>query len=107
MLIQVLTDNHIDGSAALIQEIESAVEQTLHRFENRITRTEVHLSDENSRHKSHGEPIRCRLEVRPASHQPVSVTADGANIDQAVSGALTKMEKLLDSTFGRLDDPRG
>ncbi len=75
-------------------------------FGERITRVEVHLSDENSSQKTHGDAMRCRMEARPAAREPVTVTADGATLDQAVSGAAKKLERLLDSTFGRLDDPR-
>lgn len=106
MIIQIKTDNHIQGSVELTQQVESVVEAALGRFGDRLTRVEVFLSDENSKHKTHGEPMRCRLEARPASRDPVLVSADGATLDQAISGAAKKMEKLLDSTFGRLDNPR-
>ncbi len=107
MLIQVNTDNHIDGREKLAAEVQASVESALERFAERLTRVEVHLSDENSRAKTHGDPMRCRLEARPAGQQPVVVTADGATIDQAVSVATKKLEKLLESAFGRLDDRRG
>jgi ribosome-associated translation inhibitor RaiA len=106
MNIQISTDNHIQGSAELTRRVESVVESALGRFGERITRVEVHLSDENSSQKTHGDAIRCRMEARPASRQPVVVTADAATMDQAIEDAAEKLEKLLDSTFGRLDDPR-
>jgi ribosome-associated translation inhibitor RaiA len=107
MIIQINTDNHVQGSAELTREVESLVESALGRFGDRITRVEVHLTDENSSQKTHGDAMRCRLEARPASRQPVTVTADAATIEQAVASAAKKMERLLDGTFGRLDDPRG
>jgi ribosome-associated translation inhibitor RaiA len=106
MQIQVNTDNHIQGSVELNQRVETAIESGLDRFSERITRAEVHLSDENSRAKSHGDPMRCRLEIRPASRDPMTVTGEGSTLDQAISAAVKKMVKLLDSTFGRLDDRR-
>ncbi len=106
MIIQVHTDNHIQGSAELERRVESVVATTLDRFGDRITRVEVHLSDENSARKDYGEAIRCRMEARPASRQPVAVTADATTVDQAVDDAAEKLEKLLDSTFGKLDNPR-
>jgi len=106
MNIQVNTDNHIQGSENLTREVESVIESALGRFGDRITRVEVHLSDENSSQKTHGDPMRCRLEARPAARDPVSVTADAATIDQAVSSAAKKLERVLDTTFGRIDDPR-
>jgi hypothetical protein len=50
--------------------------------------------------------MRCRMEARPAARDPVIATADGATLDQAVSSAARKLERLLYPTFGRLDDPR-
>lgn len=107
MTVQVNTDNHIRATAELYREVESVVESALGRFGDRITRVEVHLTDENGSQKAHGDAMRCRLEARPAGRQPVSVTADAATTGQAVAGAARKMERLLDGTFGRLDDPRG
>jgi ribosome-associated translation inhibitor RaiA len=107
MQIQVHTDNHIEGSDELINKVESALEQSLGRFAERITRLEVHLSDENSAQKSFGNAMRCRIEARLASRDPVVVTADGEIIEQAISGSTKKLVRLLDSTLGRLDNPRG
>jgi len=90
--------------AELTRQVESVVESALGQFGDRITRVEVHLSDENSSHKTHGDAMRCRMEARPAAREPV--TADGATLDLVIKDAAGKLEKLLDSTFGRLDDPR-
>ncbi|MCU0704193.1 MAG: HPF/RaiA family ribosome-associated protein [Fimbriiglobus sp.] len=107
MQIQIHTDRNIEADAQLIETVETAMAAALGGFGSRLTRVEVHLSDENGPVKSHGEPMRCRLETRPASRQPVLVTADAATVEQAVAAAAKKMERLLDSTFGKLDDPRG
>ncbi|MCS6864097.1 MAG: HPF/RaiA family ribosome-associated protein [Gemmataceae bacterium] len=106
MLVQVSTDNHIDGSLELKQKVQAEVEAGLARFRNRLTRAEVHLSDENSTVRKGSDAIRCRLEARPASHQPVVVSADADTVDQAVAAAIKKMQRLLDSTFDKLDDVR-
>lgn len=106
MNVQIHTDNHIQGSADLTVQVESVVEAALGRFGERITRVEVHLSDENGSQKTHGDAMRCRMEARPAAREPVTVTADAATLDQAVRGATKKLERLLDSTFARLNDPR-
>jgi hypothetical protein len=106
MIIQVHTDNHIQGNAELESRVGSVIETALERFGDRITRVEVHLSDENSARKDYGEAIRCRMEARPAGRQPVAVTADATTVDQAVDDASEKLVKLLDSSFGKLDNPR-
>jgi hypothetical protein len=47
------------------------------------------------------------LEARPAGQQPVAVTNHASTMDQAFSGALQKLQNLLESRFGRLDDRKG
>jgi ribosome-associated translation inhibitor RaiA len=107
MKIQVNTDNHIHGSEELTRQVVGVVEGTLDRFSNRITRVEVHLTDENSSAKSRGNDIRCVMEARPASQQPITVSHDAATLEEAVNGAAEKLEKTLDRTFGRMDDHKG
>ena len=107
MNIQVNTDNHIQGSEELTRQVEGVVEGSLGRFGEWITRVEVQLSDENSRSKSRDNDKRCVMEARPAGRQPVSVSHQGATVDQALKGSAKKLARLLDDTKGRLDDPKG
>jgi ribosome-associated translation inhibitor RaiA len=106
MKIQINTDNHIDGSAALSERISATVEQALQRFNEHVTRVEVHLSDENG-DKSGQHDQLCMLEARLKGLQPVAVTESAATQEQAVHGAAQKMVHLLDSTLGRLNAHRG
>ncbi len=84
MQIQVNTDNHIKGSEELTRHVESVVEGTLSRFTDRITRVEVHLTDENSSAKAYGNAMRCVIEAHPASHQPINVSHEGGSLEQAL-----------------------
>ncbi len=102
MLVQVNTDHNIAGDTAMIQEVEATIQGTLARFSDRITRVEVHLSDENSDKKGGGEDKRCLLEARVIGLQPISVSHRAATVIQAVEGAADQMERSLDSTVGRL-----
>ena len=106
MQILLTTDNHIDGSAKLTSYVESLVQNSLQQFERRLTRVEVHLLDQNG-HKSGRHDKRCAMEARVAGLAPVSVTADAATVDQALDGAVTKLEKSLRRTFDKLDDKKG
>lgn len=63
MKIQFNTDKNIHGSEALEAKVGERIEHYLGRFDEFITRIEVHLSDENA-HKSGGDDIQCKLEVR-------------------------------------------
>jgi ribosome-associated translation inhibitor RaiA len=102
MLIQINTDNNISGSYEAASYFSQTIEDTLRRFSERITRVEVHLSDENS-HKQSGGDKRCMIEVRPKGMPPIAVTHQAENLDFAVSGAAEKMKRSLENTFGKLD----
>lgn len=106
MQVQVNADKNIEGGERLTEYVKTAINARLRRFGSQITRVEAHISDENS-HKSHGDGKKCVLEARPAGLQPVAVTHLAATVDQAISGAAEKLERLLDSTFGQLNNPKG
>lgn len=107
MNIQVTTDKHISGGAELTREVEVVVEGALARFGDRITRVEVHLTDEASGGKSRDNDKRCVMEARLAGLQPMAVTHHGASVEQVLHGAADKLEKLLERTLDRRDDPKG
>jgi len=107
MHIQVNTDNHIEGNADLTRQVEAVVEGALGRFSDRITRVEVHLSDESSSSKARDNDKRCVMEARLAGLRPITVSHQGAALEQALDGAADKLAKTLDRTLGRLDDPKG
>ena len=102
MKIQINTDNNIEGSNELTQQTQAVVESTLERFAEHITRVEVHLSDENS--DKGGADKRCVMEARLEGMQPVAVTDQAENMEQAVNGAADKLKRLLDHELGRLSD---
>ncbi len=104
MKIQLNTDHNVHGSEALAQMVEAEVQSGLERFEDRLTRVEVHLGDENGEKHGKGGDKRCMLEARPAGLQPVVVTEHADTLESAVVGATRKMERLLNSTFGRMAD---
>ncbi|MEX2233246.1 MAG: HPF/RaiA family ribosome-associated protein [Cyclobacteriaceae bacterium] len=101
MHIQINTDNNIEGSARLSAYLTETLQDELARFEDLITRVEVHLSDENA-HKEGGDDKRCLLEARLKGLKPVVVSHNAESIDIAVSGAIDKLVKSLESTIGKL-----
>lgn len=103
MKIQVNTDRNVEGGDALVELVEAEVSSALERFEDRLTRVEVHLGDESGDKDGGGADKRCMLEARPAGMQPVVVTDFSDTVEQAVAGAAQKMQSLLNSTFGRID----
>jgi|SRR5215510_6538856 len=106
MLIHVTTDNHIQGRERLVNEVQAAIGDCLDRFAQQIMRVEVHLSDENGK-KAGDDDKKCTLEARLSGLQPVAVSGNGANLDQAVSSALDKLVHALDHKLGRLSDRKG
>lgn len=105
MQIQLNTDNHITGSEDLGVHLEGKVRAALDRFANRITRIEVHLNDLNGS-KSAGDDKRCTMEARIAGRQPLSVSHDAPEVALAIDGAAAKMNRALESVFGKLDAVR-
>lgn len=103
MQIQVNTDNHTEGSAELTRQVEAVVEGALGRFGNRITRVEVHLSDENSSQKFGDKDKRCVMEARLAGLQPIIGSHQGSSLEQALAGAADTLEKTLKRTLARKD----
>ena len=105
MQIQVNSGNSLPVDDELIHTAESIARRSLGRFEERLTRLEIHVNDLNS-HKGGAQDKRCQIEARPAGMDPVSASHDADNIEAAMRGAAQKLERLLDTTFGRLADKR-
>lgn len=106
MLLQINTDNRVDGNESVIADLEDQVRARLSRYENRLTRVEIHVSDVNA-DKSGADDKRCMLEARPNGLAPVSVTSEAATVEQAVTGAAGKLLVVLERTFGKLTDRKG
>lgn len=102
MLIQVNTDSQTHGTADLTQWVETLVKDKLSRFADRITRAEIHLTDENGTGKSGANDKRCMIEVRMAGKDPISATDHGTSHDMALRGACSKMVSQMDTIIGKL-----
>ena len=98
MTVQINTDNNVEGHARLKAYIEEELGTALARFEDKVTRLEVHLADENS-DKFGINDKRCLIEARPVNMQPVAVTNHADTTEKAFHGALDKIKKVLDTAF--------
>lgn len=101
MQIQVNTDKNIQGED-LPERVRTIVSSALERFSGRVTRVEVHLSDENS-HKAGSDDKRCLLEARLSGLQPIAVSHHAHALPQAIDGALDKLKRALESALGKED----
>lgn len=101
MNIQINTDKNIQYDESLTNHVNSAFNHALERFGSQITRIEIHLSDVNA-----GKPgpadKRCLAEARLEGRQPVAVSNDAGSVREAVTGAAQKLQRLLDSSLGRI-----
>lgn len=102
MQIQVNTDRHIPGDDTLTDSIRDELHHSLQRFDEHVTRIEVHLSDQNSENRGGNDDIRCLIEARIEGRQPNVVTHDAANVKQAFTGATDKITRVLNSTIERM-----
>jgi ribosome-associated translation inhibitor RaiA len=101
MKIQVNTDKNVSGSDELRVSITSQLTDDLDRFNDLITRLEVHLSDEDGKKDGQNDK-RCLLEARLENRQPIVVTNNANNHDEAVRGAVDKLKAKLTTIVGRL-----
>lgn len=106
MQIQVNTDDHIVGRIELAESVRDQVAAALDRFGDRITRVEVHLRDANAR-KAGGRDKECTIEARLTGRDPIAVSEAADSLGQAITGAAEKIERLIESSLGRIRDSRG
>lgn len=102
MKVQINTDSNIEGNEALVAKVSGLVESALDRNIERITRIEIHLSDEDAGKSGHNDK-RCMMEARLEGLQPIAVTDSASTLEHAVAGAAGKLARLIESTVGRED----
>ena len=100
MKVQVNSDKNISVDARVMQFVRGQVNRTLGRFKGKLTRVEVHLSDVNS-HKFGKHDKRCAVEARAVGRRPVAATMAAPRVDAAVRGSLSKLQRVLDTSFAR------
>ena len=106
MLIQLNTDNHVNGRDEAMREVETDLQRTLGRFSDQITRVEVHFRDANAE-KSGASDKECTLEARVSGQDPTAVTHSAATLTAAFHGARDKLVRVLDKRLSKLRRPKG
>ncbi|WP_434609830.1 HPF/RaiA family ribosome-associated protein [Pseudomonas sp. R1-7] len=101
MQVQV-NSNHIEGSARLQEWVGSTVVDALQRFEDHLSRVEIHVSDENAQ-KGGDADKRCQIEARVQGLSSLSVSHKAESLELAVEGAAEKMLHALDHQIGKLN----
>lgn len=101
MKIQLNTDKNIEGKEMLETYMSEKISAGLKHFADKITRVEVHLSDQNA-DKGGSNDIQCKIEARMQSLQPVMVVSKDSNKEKALSSAINKMKASLDTITGKM-----
>jgi ribosomal subunit interface protein len=99
--IKINTGNNVEGKQSLETYMTDLINKDLARFDTFITRTEVHLSDENGNKKGPKDK-KCVIECRMKGMDPVAVTSQEDTIRKAVDAAIDKMKAKLTSIVGKL-----
>lgn len=101
----LLNSNHsLTGDVRTTQWVEDQIHGSLDRFEDLLTRIEVHMQDTNSRAKGGEDDMRVALEARVRGLDPIAVQNFAPTLQEALSGAIDKLEKALDRRIGKLED---
>lgn len=103
MLVQIHTDKNIEGGSRFLEFFSNEIKNELARFDEIVTRIEVHISDENG-NKSSSNDKKCVIEARVEKKQPVAVTANSDSTEKAFFEALDKIQRVLDTTLDKIKE---
>ncbi|WP_228242900.1 HPF/RaiA family ribosome-associated protein [Porphyrobacter sp. GA68] len=105
MHVQFNSDSSVMGTENVAERIETRVREKLSRFEDRLTRLEIHVQDENAK-RGGADDKNCTIEARPSGGAPLSASARAGDVDAAAAQAADKLVSLLDTHFGKADRRR-
>lgn len=101
MMIKIHTDNNLDSNERMETYFTGVAETALKRFEENITRLDVYLGDENSE-KFGTDDKRCTIEAHTSGKPALAVVNHADTIEKAVSGALDKIKRVLETNFSKM-----
>ncbi len=101
MKIQFNTDKNIEGTESLERFVSEKIRSALKHYIDKITRIEVHLSDQNADRESIDD-IQCKIEARLEGVQPVIVVSKSDSKEKALDDAVGKMKTSLSSIIGKM-----
>nr|WP_294894318.1 HPF/RaiA family ribosome-associated protein [uncultured Pedobacter sp.] len=102
MIIQVNTDNHIEGKEELNHYITNLFNEKLQRFDSQLTRIEVHLSDENGGEKSGADDKKCNIEARLDNLDPIFASSQSDDISKAIHECLQKIKRGIEHQIDKV-----
>ncbi|MCC5812592.1 MAG: HPF/RaiA family ribosome-associated protein [Ectothiorhodospiraceae bacterium] len=102
MQLQLNAGQGVELSEALEAHIKQQLQSVERRFGERLTRIEVYLTDVNG--PKGGANKLCKLEARPRGQGPVVAESLHEDAYAAVSGASRRLESVLSTHYGKLDN---
>ena len=100
------SDNQLPLSSETSQALEALVEARLARIADRLTRVEVHLSDDDGP-RTGGDDKKCLIELRPNGMRAITATDQAATVERAVTAATDKALKAFDRQIGKATTRKG
>lgn len=91
-----------DRSGALDERVREQVSHECARFQERLTRVEAHLSDNNASKRGPRDKA-CTLEARPRGMEPIVVKHEAGDLYETVREASRKLARALSARFERAD----
>ena len=102
MQVQFNSDSSVMGTENVAERIEASVRTKLSRFEDRLSRVEIHVRDENG--PKHGADDKaCMIEARPRGGRAIGVTEHASKVDDAANKAARTLAQRLERHFGKGD----
>ena len=96
MTIQFNSAHNVHANEKLKAPIIALLSEKLNRFNDQITKLEVHLSDENGSKEGLGDK-RCLLEAHMGGREPLVAKNHASTYELAAAGAADILKALLAS----------
>ena len=100
MQFQFNSDSSVMGTDNVAERIEAQLRHRIARYEERLTRIEVHVSDENA-HKHGHDDKTCTIEARPRGGKPIGLHGKADKVDDAARKAANTLVQRLERVFGK------
>ena len=94
MKVLISSDDYLSCDGELIQRVEGVVAGALEPFEERISRVDVRLSDQDSQNLGERDKS-CRLEARLAGLPAVVAYHDAPTLTEAIHAAADKLKRSV------------
>jgi ribosome-associated translation inhibitor RaiA len=106
MQVQVHADDSIQGGESLAQWAKEEINNRLARLQEYVQRVEVYLTGVDALKTTGGPGKRCVLETRASGRPPIAVNAESEKVYDAITAALDKLLRAVETDLGKLKDKK-